>query len=99
MLLLDGAAPTGLDTGVLAGLLPHLGFTGEQDAVQRLPASAAAGDDYAGPDILLVVGLGRAWAGSDPAAAGTVDDEAALGADRAGLLRRAFASWRRKPPF
>ena len=89
VLLLDGAAPTGLDTGVLAGLLPHLGFTGEQDAVQRLPASAAAGDDYAGPDILLVVGLGSAWAGSDPAAAGTVDDEAALGADRAGLLRRA----------
>lgn len=88
-LLTDGAVSTGVDTDALAGLLPRLGFTGEQDAVQHLPASVVTDEDYEGPEILLVVGLGAAWASSDPALAGTVDDEAALGADRAGLLRRA----------
>ncbi|BDA65632.1 leucyl aminopeptidase [Actinomyces capricornis] len=89
ILLIDGAVGTGVDTDALAGLLPRLGFTGGQDAVQHLPASVVTDEDYEGPEILLVVGLGAAWANSDPALAGTVDDEAALGADRAGLLRRA----------
>lgn len=87
--LVDGAVETGLDMDALAGLLPRLGFNAEQDAVQHLPASVVGDEDYEGPEVLLVVGVGPAWAGSDPALAGTVDDEAALGADRAGILRRA----------
>nr|WP_232012159.1 leucyl aminopeptidase [Actinomyces slackii] len=88
-LLVEGAAETGVDTRALAALLPDLGFKAEQDAVARVPAGAVSDAEYCGPPVLVVVGLGKAWAAADPTKAGTVDDEAALGADRPGLLRRA----------
>ena len=43
---------------------------------------------YRGPATILVVGVGTGWADTDPLAV-TTDDEAALGYDQTGLLRRA----------
>ena len=54
----------------------------------RLPSSAVTAQGYRGPATILVVGVGTGWADTDPLAV-TTDDEAALGYDQTGLLRRA----------
>jgi len=56
--------------------------------VVRLPASSVSTTKYHGPATILVVGVGTGWADTDPLAV-TTDDEAALGHDQTGLLRRA----------
>ncbi len=83
--LADGALTDGLDLDALEALLPTLGFTGDLDAVVRLPASAVAPRPPA--PTLLVVGAGRELerAQGDAAAQG---DAVALGGDEAGVLRR-----------
>ena len=78
----------GLDIDALVALLPSLGFSGTQDSVVRLPAPAVTTTSYHGPTTILVVGVGTGWADTDPLAV-TADDEAALGYDQTGLLRRA----------
>ena len=93
-ILLEGLVPPSssaledLDIDVLAALLPSLGFSGAQDSVVRLPASSVSTTKYHGPATILVVGVGTGWADTDPLAV-TTDDEAALGHDQTGLLRRA----------
>jgi len=84
----SGTALEGLDIDALAALLPSLGFSGAQDSVVRLPASSVSTTTYHGPATILVVGVGSGWADTDPLAIIT-DDEAALGYDQTGLLRRA----------
>ena len=78
----------GLDIDALVSLLPALGFLGAQDSVVRLPSSSVSTAGYHGPQTILVVGVGTGWADTDPLAV-TTDDEAALGYDQTGLLRRA----------
>ena len=93
-ILLEGLEPPsstaleGLDVNALVTLLPALGFSGAQDSVVRLPSSAVTTQGYRGPATILVVGVGTGWADTDPLAM-TTDDEAALGYDQTGLLRRA----------
>ena len=93
-ILLEGLQPPSstaledLDINALVTLLPSLGFSGAQDSVVRLPSSSVTGQDYRGPATILVVGVGTGWADTDPLAVIT-DDEAALGYDQTGLLRRA----------
>ncbi|WP_315582837.1 leucyl aminopeptidase [Actinomyces viscosus] len=93
-ILLEGLEPPsstaleGLDIDALAALLPSLGFSGAQDSVVRLPSSSVSTTGYHGPATILVVGVGTGWADTDPLAV-TTDDEAALGYDQTGLLRRA----------
>ena len=93
-ILLEGLEPPsstalkGLDIDALVALLPALGFSGAQDSVVRLPSSSVTGQGYRGPATILVVGVGTGWADTDPLAV-TTDDEAALGYDQTGLLRRA----------
>ena len=93
-ILLEGLVPPSssaledLDIDTLAALLPSLGFSGAQDSVVRLPASSVSTTKYHGPATILVVGVGTGWADTDPLAV-TTDDEAALGHDQTGLLRRA----------
>ena len=93
-ILLEGLEPPsstaleGLDINALVTLLPALGFSGAQDSVVRLPSSAVTAQGYRGPATILVVGVGTGWADTDPLAV-TTDDEAALGYDQTGLLRRA----------
>ena len=53
-LVTDGAATDGLDLESLAAALPAVGFTGELDAVVRLPA------DVLGPDAAANCEIGRA---------------------------------------
>ena len=93
-ILLEGLQPPSstaledLDINALVTLLPSLGFSGAQDSVVRLPSSSVTGQGYRGPATILVVGVGTGWADTDPLAVIT-DDEAALGYDQTGLLRRA----------
>ena len=93
-ILLEGLEPPSstaledLDINALVTLLPALGFSGAQDSVVRLPSSAVTAQGYRGPATILVVGVGTGWADTDPLAV-TTDDEAALGYDQTGLLRRA----------
>ena len=93
-ILLEGLEPPsstaleGLDVDALVALLPALGFSGAQDSVVRLPSSSVTAQNYRGPATILVVGVGTGWADTDPLAV-TADDEAALGYDQTGLLRRA----------
>ena len=93
-ILLEGLQPPSstaledLDINALVTLLPYLGFSGAQDSVVRLPSSSVTGQGYRGPATILVVGVGTGWADTDPLAVIT-DDEAALGYDQTGLLRRA----------
>ncbi|OMG28940.1 leucyl aminopeptidase [Actinomyces naeslundii] len=93
-ILLEGLEPPssnaleGLDIDALVSLLPALGFLGAQDSVVRLPSSSVSTAGYHGPRTILVVGVGTGWADTDPLAV-TTDDEAALGYDQTGLLRRA----------
>lgn len=93
-ILLEGLEPPsstaleGLDVNALVTLLPALGFSGAQDSVVRLPSSAVTTQGYRGPATILMVGVGTGWADTDPLAM-TTDDEAALGYDQTGLLRRA----------
>ena len=93
-LLLEGLQPPSstaledLDINALVTLLPSLGFSGAQDSVVRLPSSSVTGQGYRGPATILIVGVGTGWADTDPLAVIT-DDEAALGYDQTGLLRRA----------
>ena len=93
-ILLEGLQPPSstaledLDIDALTALLPSLGFSGAQDSVVRLPASSVSTTAYRGPATILVVGVGSGWADTDPLAIIT-DDEAALGYDQTGLLRRA----------
>ena len=93
-ILLEGLEPPsstalkGLDIDALVALLPALGFSGAQDSVVRLPSSSVTAQGYQGPSTILVVGVGTGWADTDPLAV-TTDDEAALGYDQTGLLRRA----------
>ncbi|OMG29304.1 leucyl aminopeptidase [Actinomyces naeslundii] len=93
-ILLEGLEPPssnaleGLDIDALVSLLPALGFLGAQDSVVRLPSSSVSTAGYHGPQTILVVGVGTGWADTDPLAV-TTDDEAALGYDQTGLLRRA----------
>ena len=93
-ILLEGLEPPSstaledLDINALVTLLPSLGFSGAQDSVVRLPSSSVTGQGYRGPATILVVGVGTGWADTDPLAVIT-DDEAALGYDQTGLLRRA----------
>lgn len=93
-ILLEGLEPPsstaleGLDINALVTLLPALGFSGAQDSVVRLPSSAVTAQGYRGPATILMVGVGTGWADTDPLAV-TTDDEAALGYDQTGLLRRA----------
>ncbi|OLO81213.1 leucyl aminopeptidase [Actinomyces naeslundii] len=93
-ILLEGLEPPssnaleGLDIDALVSLLPALGFSGAQDSVVRLPSSSVSTTGYHGPRTILVVGVGTGWADTDPLAV-TTDDEAALGYDQTGLLRRA----------
>jgi len=93
-ILLEGLEPPssnaleGLDIDALVSLLPALGFSGAQDSVVRLPSSSVSTAGYHGPRTILVVGVGTGWADTDPLAV-TTDDEAALGYDQTGLLRRA----------
>ena len=93
-ILLEGLQPPSstaledLDINALTTLLPSLGFSGAQDSVVRLPSSSVTGQGYRGPATILVVGVGTGWADTDPLAVIT-DDEAALGYDQTGLLRRA----------
>lgn len=93
-ILLEGLEPPsstaleGLDVNALVTLLPALGFSGAQDSVVRLPSSAVTTQGYRGPATILVVGVGTGWADTDPLAM-TTDDEAALGYDQTGILRRA----------
>ena len=58
------------------------------NALVTLPSSAVTAQGYRGPATILVVGVGTGWADTDPLAV-TTDDEAALGYDQTGLLRRA----------
>ena len=100
-ILLEGLVPPSssaledLDIDTLAALLPSLGFSGAQDSVVRLPASSVSTTKYHGPATILVVGVGTGWADTDPLAV-TTDDEAALGHDQTGLLRRAAGRATRK---
>ena len=93
-ILLEGLQPPSstaledLDINALVTLLPSLGFSGAQDSVVRLPSSSVTGQGYRGPATILIVGVGTGWADTDPLAVIT-DDEAALGYDQTGLLRRA----------
>ena len=93
-ILLEGLRPPSstaledLDIDALVALLPSLGFSGAQDSVVRLPSSSVSTTTYDGPPTILVVGVGTGWADTDPLAV-TMDDEAALGYDQTGLLRRA----------
>ena len=93
-ILLEGLRPPSstaledLDIDALVALLPSLGFSGAQDSVVRLPSSSVSTTTYNGPTTILVVGVGTGWADTDPLAV-TMDDEAALGYDQTGLLRRA----------
>ena len=93
-ILLEGLQPPSstaledLDINALVTLLPYLGFSGAQDSVVRLPSSSVTGQGYRGPATILIVGVGTGWADTDPLAVIT-DDEAALGYDQTGLLRRA----------
>ncbi len=93
-ILLEGLEPPSstaledLDINALVTLLPSLGFSGAQDSVVRLPSSSVTGQGYRGPATILMVGVGTGWADTDPLAVIT-DDEAALGYDQTGLLRRA----------
>ena len=83
VLLTDGVVNQGLDFTALATALPTTGFTGELDAVIRVPSSVLGSDVRAvRADSLLIVGTG-------PGLAAGSGDETALGADRAGVLRRA----------
>lgn len=93
-ILLEGLQPPsstaleGLDIDALVALLPSLGFGGDQDSVVRLPSSSVSTTTYNGPTTILVVGVGTGWADTSPFTVAT-DDEAALGYDQTGLLRRA----------
>ena len=93
-ILLEGLQPPSstaledLDINALVTLLPSLGFSGAQDSVVRLPSSSVTGQGYRGPATILIVGVGTGWVDTDPLAVIT-DDEAALGYDQTGLLRRA----------
>ena len=83
VLLTDGVVNQGLDLTALATALPTTGFTGELDAVIRVPSSVLGSDARAvRADSLLIVGTG-------PGLAAGSGDDTALGADRAGVLRRA----------
>ena len=79
-LVTDGAVTDGLDLESLAAALPAVGFTGELDAIVRLPADVLGPNAAAG--CVLVVGTGP---GPDAGSG----DAAALGATRPGVLRRA----------
>ena len=93
-ILLEGLEPPSsnaledMDIDAMVSLLPALGFLGAQDSVVRLPSSSVSTAGYHGPRTILVVGVGTGWADTDPLAV-TTDDEAALGYDQTGLLRRA----------
>lgn len=77
--LLDGQAGAD-DTAALTAILPSLGAKGALDELVRVPAAAVGG---AAAPVLAVVGAGTALD-----ADGDADDEAALGATRAGVLAR-----------
>ena len=77
-LLTDGIITEDLDVGALATALSAVGFTGELDEVARVPSGALGPDMPA--DCVLVVGTG-----TDPGPG----DATALGATRAGSLKRA----------
>ena len=77
-LLTDGIITEDLDVGALATALSAVGFTGELDEVARVPSGALGPDMTA--DCVLVVGTG-----TDPGPG----DATALGATRAGSLKRA----------
>ena len=77
-LLTDGIITEDLDVGALATALSAVGFTGELDEVARVPSGALGPGMTA--DCVLVVGTG-----TDPGPG----DATALGATRAGTLKRA----------
>jgi len=83
VLLTDGVVTQGLDLTALATALPTTGFTGELDTVIRVPSSVLGSDMRA--DSLLVVGTGPGLT----AGSGDGGDDTVLGADRAGVFRRA----------